>query len=101
MAGGCQVLLGIGRPENVPIGGSYCATGMHGGVMYIRGEVDPWRLGKEVKTFSLDVTDREFLKPILEDFATTFDISETIDDFDVYMKIAPVSTRPYGRLYVY
>ena len=101
MAGGCQILLGIGRKEGAPIVGSYCATGMHGGIMYIRGEIDPWRLGKEVKTFSLDASDREFLRPILEDFATTFEITETIGDFDHFTKIAPVSTRPYGRLYVY
>lgn len=101
MAGGCQVLLGIGQSETKPVVGHYCATGMHGGVMYIRGTLDDHQLGKEVKQFPLDAQDREFLTPILADFAATFDLREKLTEFERYAKIVPVSTRPYGRLYVY
>ena len=101
MAGGCQVLLGIGRSESKPTVGSFCATGMHGGTIYIRDEVEPWKLGAEVKTFALDENDREFLMPVLDDFTETFGVEEQLDDFDQYTKILPVSARPYGRLYVY
>jgi glutamate synthase domain-containing protein 3 len=121
MAGGCQVLLGMGQSDEEQVDGitdgpaqvgriadgpaqvvgDYCATGMHGGVMYIRGEVADYQLGAEVKRFDLTKEDREFLVPIIEDFATTFDIKEKLDDFDRFVKILPVSARPYGRLYVY
>jgi glutamate synthase domain-containing protein 3 len=101
MAGGCQILLGIGRTEKKPTIGSYCATGMHGGVIYVRDEIEPWKLGAEVRTFPLDDDDARFLTPILRDFTQTFGIDEKLDRFEEYTKILPVSTRPYGRLYVY
>ncbi len=101
MAGGCQVLLGIGQSEKKPVVGQYCASGMHGGVMYIRGELDDWKLGKEVQQIPLDRHDREFLKPVLEDFSETFAVKEKLLEFDRFVRIAPVSARPYGRLYVY
>lgn len=101
MAGGCQVLLGIGQTETKPVVGRYCATGMHGGVIYVRGELEEWQLGKEVSQFALDGQDREFLKPILDDYTETFDVREDIGQFDRFVRIAPVSARPYGRLYVY
>ena len=31
------------------LAGDFIDTGMHGGQMFLRGEVDPRRLGKEVK----------------------------------------------------
>lgn len=101
MAGGCQVLLGIGQSDARPVVGSYCATGMHGGVMYIRGELSDRQLGNEVKRFPLDEDDRGFLKPILDDFADTFGVGEATADLGAFVKIVPASTRPYGRLYVY
>jgi glutamate synthase domain-containing protein 3 len=101
MAGGCQVLLGIGQSETRSAVGRYCATGMHGGVMYVRGELKEWQLGKEVSQFTLDNQDREFLKPILDDYTGTFDQREDFREFDRFVRIAPVSARPYGRLYVY
>ena len=101
MAGGCQVLLGIGQSEKKPVVGHHCAAGMHGGVMYIRGKLDDTQLGKEVRQFPLDGSDVHFLTPILDDFTKTFDIDEDIRDFRRYVKIMPVSARPYGRLYVY
>ena len=101
MAGGCQVLLGVGQADNKPAVGHYCATGMHGGVMYVRGEVTDVQLGEEVRKFSLDEADREFLKPVLDDFVETFGIGECLTDFHRFVKIVPVSTRPYGTLYVY
>ena len=101
MAGGCQVLLGIGQSEEKPVVGQYCAAGMHGGVMYIRGELDDTQLGKEVRQFPLDGGDIHFLTPILDDFEATFGEYSEIREFDRYVKIMPVSARPYGRLYVY
>lgn len=100
-AGGCLILLGLTNRERKSVVGDYCGTGMHGGVMYIRGRIKEDYLGKEVKRFDLDDTDVEKLKPILSDFAEVFGISEDIFDFHNYNKIIPVSTRPYGRLYAY
>jgi len=100
-AGGCLILLGLTRSRKSSVVGDYCGTGMHGGVMYLRGTFNPDFLGKEVKHFDLTDEDAARLKPILDEFAATFGITEDIFDFHRYNRISPTSTRPYGRLYAY
>ena len=100
-AGGCLVLLGLTKTRKESVVGDYCGTGMHGGVMYIRGNVKESYLGKEVKKFELTDDDIAKLKPILKKFASIFGVTEDIFDFNIYCKIIPVSTRPYGQLYAY
>ncbi|HIE51364.1 MAG TPA: hypothetical protein EYP85_06360 [Armatimonadetes bacterium] len=101
MAGGYLILLGATTDDARPVVGDYCATGMHGGVIYIRGEVDPHYLGREVRCFDLEESDIKFLTPILQDFLTELDLDLAVFDFERYTKIIPVSTRPYGQLYAY
>lgn len=109
MAGGYLICLGLTSSNchpAAPVVGDYCATGMHGGTIYIRGEVGDHQLGREVKRFPLNDADIEFLTPILEDFLQTFSLPfpnphAEVFDFKRYAKIIPVSTRPYGRLYAY
>ncbi len=100
-AGGCLVLLGLTKTRKESVVGDYCGTGMHGGVMYIRGNVKESYLGKEVKKFELTDDDISKLQPILKKFASIFGVTEDIFDFNNYCKIIPVSTRPYGQLYAY
>ncbi|MBI5187094.1 MAG: hypothetical protein HZA01_15410 [Nitrospinae bacterium] len=101
MAGGIVVLLGATTNNSKPIVGDYCAAGMHGGTIYIREEVEDRFLGKEVKKFSLEKKDEKLLTPILNEFLSDLDISLDIFDFSRYIKLIPVSSRPYGRMYVY
>lgn len=102
MAGGVLVLLGMNsKHKDQPVLGDYCATGMHGGVIYIRGNVEEHKLGKEVKHFDLDEADKKTLKPILNDFCKEMEEQFDIFDFSKFSKIIPVSSRPYGRMYVY
>jgi len=100
-AGGCLILLGLTNSRKNSVVGDYCGTGMHGGVMYIRGSFKQSYLGKEVKHFDLTDEDTARIKPILDEFGSTFGVTEDILDFHRYSKIIPVSTRPYGRLYAY
>lgn len=101
MAGGCLVVLGATTRTNRPIVGNFCAAGMHGGRLYVRGQVHPDRLGKEVKVFALDEKDVQFLTPILHDFQQACGMDFDVFDFRQYSKILPVSSRPYGNLYAY
>lgn len=100
-AGGCLVLLGLHGEGRASVVGDYCATGMHGGVMYIRGALRESYLGKEVKRFEMEDQDAARLRSVLEDFGSTFQIDEDLMDFGRYHKIIPVSARPYGQLYAY
>ena len=99
-AGGVIVLLGLNR-NGRPLAGNYIGTGMHGGVIYIRGEVDPFQLGKEVSISSMDEIDKErlrlYLREYCEDFALSLD--EVIEQ--KFIKLLPTHLRPYGKIYAY
>jgi len=101
MAGGILVLLGLGRDKDTPLVGDYCGTGMHGGVMYIRGEVDPTRCGAEVGIEELSEEDTKTLEGYLKEYCedTGHDLGKIMKE--KFVKLYPKSSRPYGRLYAY
>ena len=101
MAVGLLVLLGIGRKKGEPIAGSYLGTGMHGGVMYVRGFVDPRDCGAEVGILEPNEEEMAELSAYLKEYC-----KDTGHDYDrlmkeKFIKIYPKSSRPYGRLYAY
>ena len=104
MAGGRIVLLGLlstDPNEDRPICGSYLGTGMHGGVIYVRGEVEPFRLGAGLSCEPIDETDREELSDCIRSFAEDYSLDlESIMDGTFY-KVFPATHRPYGSMYAY
>jgi glutamate synthase domain-containing protein 3 len=113
MAGGIIVVLGIHEANNKnnqksarqSIVGDYVGTGMHGGIIYIRGKVEDYKLGREVNKSSIDIADREILKKYIFKFCEYFKFSnsEKISNVDLkeFIKLTPYSHRPYGKLYAY
>ena len=84
--------------------GDYLATGMHGGIIYIRSEVDPYLMGKEVGQVEVTEKDRALLENLLEDYCKDFskyglDPQEILNH--TFVKLIPVSSRPYGKVYAY
>jgi glutamate synthase domain-containing protein 3 len=101
MAGGVMVLLGLTLAKGEPHKARFIGTGMHGGVIYLRGSVEEHQLGKEVGVAGLEDSDRQLLKEYVDEFATHFgyDAGEIMrKDF---VKLFPRWLRPYGRLYAY
>jgi len=100
MAGGIVVVLGLNLKKGDNIVGNLCATGMHGGKIYIRGEVDPTCLGKEVKVFELTDEDKTIVKSLVAEFCSEF-TEYNVDKImkEKFIKLIPVSKRPYGNLY--
>lgn len=101
MAGGLLVLLGMNSQFDGPLVGGYVGTGMHGGAIYLRGEVEPWQVGKECGIFTAEEEDMKVLGPVLKEYAEDFGM-----DFDEivsvpFTKLVPISHRPYGKLYTY
>lgn len=101
MAGGMLVLLGMNSQFDGPLVGGYLGTGMHGGVIYLRGEVEPWQVGKECGIFTADEEDMKTLGPVLKEYAEWLEM-----DYDEivsvpFTKLVPISHRPYGKLYTY
>ncbi len=102
MAGGILILLGLTKLKEEPIVGDYCGTGMHGGVIYIRGTVEEEFLGKEVKVFDINNDDRKIIEGLVSEFCEEFqEYSPDIIMKEKFIKLIPVSSRPYGRLYSY
>lgn len=99
MAGGIVVLLGLNIDG--PIAGNYVGTGMHGGTIYIRGEVKDYQLGKEVGVRELDDNDWAVLSNLISEYCNDLDLDYNHVMSGKFRKLLPVSHRPYGNLYAY
>jgi len=98
MAGGILILLGLTQDDRELVG-NYCGTGMHGGVMYIRGEVLDYKLGQEVKALPLDDKDIALLSSKVEVYVTHFGGNAKEILAGNFIKLLPVNKSPYGSMY--
>lgn len=99
MAGGVIVVLGLNLKEGEHHNTGFVGTGMHGGTIYVRGEVR--HIGKEVEVVDLEEKDRHLLRSLVGEFCKYFGFdAKKILDYK-FNKLIPVSYRPYGRLYAY
>jgi glutamate synthase domain-containing protein 3 len=74
---------------------------MHGGVIYLRGSVEDYQLGKEVGVTGLEEKDYQVLQKFVGEFASHFGYdTKKILEHKV-IKLFPRWLRPYGRLYAY
>ena len=101
MAGGVLVILGLDRPPGKPLTGRYLGTGMHGGMMYLRGDVRDDQMGKEISRVPMENVDHERIKALVERFSEHFGLNAGDILSEPFTKLMATSTRPYGRLYVY
>ena len=99
MAGGILVVLGLNLNPEDKIVGSFCGTGMHGGVMYIRGNIDPSQLGHEVRCVPMEKQDKELVKGYVERYCRYFGGDPNIILCLDFKKLIPYGKRPYGNLY--
>ena len=101
MAGGILILLGLHLAEGEYHKARFIGVGMHGGVIYLRGSVEDYQLGKEVGIAELEKEDRQILKKLVGEFASHFgyDAEEILKH--KFTKLFPLWRRPYGRLYAY
>jgi glutamate synthase domain-containing protein 3 len=101
MAGGILILLGLsGRPHKA----NFIGTGMHGGVIYLRGAVDETQLGSQVEISALDEKDRDIVGRCVSEFIERFpELRLSKDQImkEEFIRLTPRSKRPYGKLYTY
>ncbi len=106
MAGGILVALGLkikdGVIEDVPpkevVAGSL-GSGIHGGIIYIRGEIPKEHLGIGATVQEFTEEDKKMLTPVFEEFCSYFNVPiEKIWERKI-TKIVPTSTRPYAAYY--
>lgn len=101
MAGGVLVLLGLKRRDGRDLVGDFCATGIHGGVVFIRGEVETHKLGAEVGLAEPDENDKAMLEELVGEYCRVFGGEPAKILEKPFLKLYPYSSRPYGRLYAY
>jgi glutamate synthase domain-containing protein 3 len=101
MAGGILILLGLNLGEGTSHKARFIGIGMHGGVIYIRGNIADYQLGKEVGVAGLKEKDYDALHKYVSEFAGHFGYN--IDDIMMhrFIKLFPRWLRPYGRPYAY
>lgn len=99
MAGGVLILMGLGLQPGEEIVGHFCGTGMHGGVMYIRGEVADYKLGKEVKIMEMTPEDDAKVHRYVSEYVRHFGGSVEEIMSKPFAKLIPYNKRPYGNLY--
>lgn len=101
LAGGKLVVLGLDQPAGEPLVGKYCATGMHGGTIYVRGEVPAELLRPGVAADPTTDEDAPILRNLLTPYAEQFALSVEELLSAPFTRIISVTTRPYGQLYAY
>jgi glutamate synthase domain-containing protein 3 len=101
MAGGVLVLLGLNLKVGELHKAKYVGVGMHGGVIYLRGNVEPYQLGPEVGVAELDEADGHVLSKAVGEFAAHFGVKAGDIMERKFIKLYPKFLRPYGRLYAY
>ena len=100
MAGGILIVLGLNLNGNTH-NASFIGTGMHGGVVYMRGNVQEHQLGKEVGVTGLSEDDYSVLSQYVREFSGHFGYREEEIMNHTFIKLFPHSLRPYGKLYTY
>jgi glutamate synthase domain-containing protein 3 len=101
MAGGVLIVLGLQLEADERHPSRYVGTGMHGGVIYVRGRVDERFLGKEVGLVPLDSEDKALLENYVGEYAEHFGMDVKQLMAGSFIKLVPKTRRPYGRLYAY
>jgi glutamate synthase domain-containing protein 3 len=101
MAGGVLVLLGLTLREGESHRAKFIGTGMHGGMIYLRGNIADYQLGKEVGVAEPEEADRAALRAYVDEYTGYFggDTEKILEG--KFMKLYPRWLRPYGRLYAY
>ncbi len=99
MAGGTIILLGIDMKRGEKLFGTHCASGMHGGKIFVRGSFPKENLSPNIKVKNLDENDEEELKAYVRKYCKYFN-----EDFSRIMsksfkKLVPATSRPYADLY--
>ena len=101
MGGGILILLGLNLGEGEHYQAKFIGTGMHGGVIYLRGSVEGYQLGKEVGVAELEDKDHSILHRFVGEFANHFSYELAAILERKFIKLYPRWLRPYGRLYAY
>ncbi len=78
---------------------SHLGGGIHGGTIYIRGDVPDYSLGVYATKDNFTGKDTKILAPILGRFSELFNVPMDLIWSKKFSKIRAISTRPFGTIY--
>ena len=97
-AGGLILVLGL-YEDRIEDNCNFCATGMHGGKIFLRTENLPHNLPRQVTAREATLEDLKEIEPFVEEFAAEFECDkDKILDHKYYV-LSPNSQNPYKQLY--
>lgn len=99
-AGGVIVVLNLQETQKAPVG-YFCGTGMHGGKIFLRGNILPADLPKQVVAKTAQKEDLEEIRPMIQEFCDEF--GKNFDEImqSHYYLLTPDTKNPYKRLYTH
>jgi glutamate synthase domain-containing protein 3 len=97
MAGGTVLVLGL--HGGVPVEERGLGSGIHGGEIIIRGDVDDQYLGVGATKTVLKEQDRERIVPLIRQFAAHFGVDAEPLLSAAYTRVIPASGRPFAGKY--
>jgi glutamate synthase domain-containing protein 3 len=97
MAGGVILVLGLNLCEGECCKARFVGTGMHGGVIYERGDILEVRKG--TKVMKVGKRDMRVIESLVKEYCEHFGADYEKVMSAKFRKIVPLSKRPYGALY--
>lgn len=97
MAGGIMVILGLNLKEGEKCVARFVGTGMHGGVIYERGEILEPVNG--TKVMEVGKRDLKTIETLVNEYCSHFGADPKEIMTGKFKKILPISKRPYEKLY--
>ncbi|MCW4003027.1 MAG: hypothetical protein NWE95_03835 [Candidatus Bathyarchaeota archaeon] len=97
MAGGIILILGLNLKACEKCKARFVGTGMHGGVIYERGEIlEP---AKGTKVMKVGKRDMQVIERLVNEYCGHFGVDSKEILNEQFKKILPISKRPYEALY--
>ena len=101
LAGGCIAVLGLETRGRAPVG-DFCATGMHGGVIYLKHRIADDEVSEGLVQEPVDEADRALIRSLLERYNGFFaaDLGAPVDATgEGFFRLRPATARPYASMY--
>ncbi len=99
-AGGTIVVLNL-HETHLPIAGNFCATGIHGGKIFLRSDELNLKLPKQVIVKKATSEDLQEINAHIDEFCTEFGTDKGSIMNHTFYVLTPNTKNPYKQLYNY
>ena len=98
-AGGIIIVLGLNE-DGHPIVGNFPGTGMHGGKMFLRGDLTGIKFPSQVTATEATTEDMQLIEEYIDEYCSLFGYEKEKVLDERFTVITPDSKNPYKQMYV-